>query len=147
MLGAMTTLRRHTQRPRRTIGAATRPTHENLTGTTPMLRAQTQPAHEILLVPKAAHIRADLAEKHQRRRLTDPFQNRQIHARHLEQQRPRTKTHFVLLRLAPTLPAGRPTITGAVAGVVAVAGAATWGGYKVYKAMTRKQESACQLGG
>src|SRR5262249_19454019 len=99
ILGVMAALRRHPQRARYPVGPATCPTLEDLAPAAAVLRAQAPPADEVLLVRKRAQVHADLAQDHQRRRLADPLDLRQIHPRHLEQQHPRPETYLVLLRL------------------------------------------------
>src|ERR1022692_4234612 len=100
ILGVMAALRRHPQRPRHAVGASPDPPLENLAAAAAVLWAQPQPTDEILLVGKGAQVRAQLAQDHQRRRLADAFDLRQVHAAHAEQQHPRSETHLIFLRLA-----------------------------------------------
>src|SRR5262249_1392040 len=100
IVGVMTTLRRHPQRAGHTVGSTSRPALEDLAAAAAMLRTQPQPTHEILLVRKGAQVDAQLAQDHQRRRLADPFNLRQVHPAHAEEQGAGTEADLVLLRLA-----------------------------------------------
>src|SRR6516165_7829574 len=98
----MTTLRRHPQGAGHAVGPTPGTTLEDLAAAAAMLRAQTQPAHEILLVRKSTQVNAQFAQDHQRRRLADALDLRQIHPRHPEEQGAGAEANLVLLRLALT---------------------------------------------
>src|SRR6516225_1766137 len=85
VLGAMTTLRRHPQGAGHAVGTTSGTTLEDLAAAAAMLRTQTQPTHEILLVWKGTQVDTKFAQDHQRRRLADAFDLRQIHPRHAEE--------------------------------------------------------------
>jgi hypothetical protein len=96
----MAALRRHAQGPRRPIGSPPRAPLEDLARAAPVLRAQPQPAREVLLRRELAQVQPQLTEQHQSRRLADALNLRQIDPRHAEEQAPRSKVHRILVTLA-----------------------------------------------
>ena len=86
---------------------------------------RASPSHDpnALLVAPPAHVRAYLAEQHQRRAFLDPLDRRQVHPAHLVQRRPRVERAPRCLRRAA--PAARAAAPAAPAGP-ASAGAPRW---------------------